>query len=64
MLLWRWTRKIILLGVTKGENSSNEGSDEEEEIVMLPSIERAEAETDCDSDISDDENEGLAHYNP
>ena len=37
---------------------------DEEETVILPPIERAEAETDCDSDISDDENEGLAHHMP
>ena len=44
--------------VTNGEDSSNVDSDEEEEITVLPPIERAEAETDCDSDIWDDENEG------
>ena len=49
--------------VTNDEDSSNIDCDEEE-IMILPPIERAEAETDCDSDISDDENEGLAHYNP
>ena len=50
--------------VTNGEDYSNVDSHEEEEIVMLPPIERAEAETDCNSDISDDENEGLAHHMP
>ena len=32
--------------VTKGEDSSNVDSDEEEKIVILPSTESAEAETD------------------
>ena len=50
--------------VTNGEDYSNVDSHEEEEIVMLPPIERAEAKTDCNSDISDDENEGLAHHMP
>ena len=50
--------------VTNGEVSSNVGSDEEEEIVILPPIERAQAETDCNSDISNNENEGLAHHMP
>ena len=50
--------------VTNGEDSSNVDSNEEEEIVILPPIERAETETDCDSDISDDKNEGLAHHMP
>ena len=50
--------------VTKGEDSSNVDSDEEEEIVVLPLIKRIEAEADCGSDISEDENEGLAHHMP
>ena len=50
--------------LTNGEDSSDVDSDEEEDIVILPFIERAEAETDCTSDISDDENEGLAHPMP
>ena len=37
--------------VTNGEDSSNIDSDEEKDIVKLLSIERAEAKTDCDSDI-------------
>ena len=37
---------------------------DEEETVILPAIERSEAETDYDSDISDEENEGLAHHMP
>ena len=32
--------------------------------MILPPIEKAEAETDCSSDISDVENEGLAHHLP
>ena len=50
--------------VTNGEDSSNGDEDEEEEIVMLLTIEIAEAKTNCDSDISDDENQGLAHHLP
>ena len=53
-MLWRWTRKIILSEIidfiTNGEDSSNVGSDEEDDIVILPPTERADAETDCDSD--------------
>ena len=37
---------------------------DEEETVILPAIERSEAETDYDSDTSDEENEGLAHHMP
>ena len=48
--------------VTNGKDSPNVDSDEEEDIVMLPPIERGEAKTNCDNDISDDENEGLAHH--
>ena len=57
-----YTLSEVIDFVTNGEDSSNVDSDEEEEIVILPPIERAEAKTDCDSDISDDENEGLAHH--
>ena len=32
--------------------------------MTLPPIERAGAESDCDSDISDDKNEGLTQYMP
>ena len=48
--------------VTNGEDSSNVDSDEEEEVMILPPIEKAEAKNDCHSDIWDDENEGLAHH--
>ena len=34
------------------------------QIVILLPIERAEAESDCDSYISDGKNEGLAHHMP
>ena len=59
-----YTLSEVIDFVTNGENSSNVNSDEEEEIVVLPPIERVEAETDCYSDISDHENEGLAHQMP
>ena len=49
--------------VIKGEDFPNVDSDEEE-IVILPPIERAEAKTHCGSDISDGQNEGLAHHMP
>ena len=49
--------------VTNVEDSSNVDSDEEE-IVILPSIGKAEAKTDCDRDISDGKSEGLAHHMP
>ena len=32
--------------------------------MVLPPIKRIEAEADCGSDISEDENEGLAHHMP
>ena len=50
--------------VTSGKDSSNVYSDGEEEIVILPPTERAAAKIDCESDISDEENEGLAHHMP
>ena len=59
-----YTLSEVIDFVTNGEDSSNVDSDEEEDIVILPPVERAEAETDCDSDISDGENEGLAHNVP
>ena len=59
-----YTLSEVIYFVTNGENSSNVDSDEEKEIVILSPIERAETETDCDSDISDDENEGLANHMP
>ena len=34
------------------------------QIVILLPIERAGAESDCDSDISDGKNKGLAHHMP
>ena len=49
--------------VIKGEDFPNVDSDEEE-IVILPPIERAEAKINCGSDISDGQNEGLAHRMP
>ena len=53
-----YTLNEVIDFVTNGEDSSNVDSAEEEEIAIVPPIERAEAETDCDSDISKDENEG------
>ena len=50
--------------LTNGEYSSYVDSGEEEEIVISPPIQRVEAKTDCNSDISDDENEGVAHHMP
>ena len=48
--------------VTNNEDSSNGDSDEEEDTMILPPIEKAEA--NWDNDISDDENEGLADHMP
>ena len=48
--------------VTNNEDSSNGDSDEEEDTMILPPTEKAEA--DWDNDISDDENEGLADHMP
>ena len=59
-----YTHSEVIDFVTNGEDSSNVDSDEEEEIMILPPIEKAEAKTGCDSDIWDDENEGLAHHMP
>ena len=49
--------------VIKGEDFPNVDRDEEE-IVILPPFERAEAKSDCGSDISDGQNEGLANHMP
>ena len=59
-----YTLSEVIYFVTNGENSSNVDSDEEKEIVILSPIQKAETETDCDSDISDDENEGPANHMP
>ena len=59
-----YTHSEVIDFVTNGEDSSNVDSDEEEEIMILPPMEKAEAKTDCDSDILDDENEGLARHMP
>ena len=59
-----YTLSEVIDFVIKGENSSKVDSDEEEDIVVLPPIKRAEVEADCDSDSSEDENERLAHHMP
>ena len=41
-----YTLSKVIDFATKGEDSSNVDSDEEEKIVILPSTESAEAETD------------------
>ena len=46
-----YTHSEVTDFVTNGEDSSNVDSDEEEQIMILPPIEKAEAKTDCDSDI-------------
>ena len=46
-----YTHSEVIDFVTNGEDSSNVDSDEEEQIMILPPIEKAEAKTDCDSDI-------------
>ena len=38
--------------------------DEEPKLILFPPIKCAEYETDCDSDTSDDFNEGLVHHIP
>ena len=58
-----YTLSEVIDFVTNGRDPSNVDIDEEE-TVILPPFERAEVETDCDSDISVDENEGLAHHMP
>ena len=54
----------VIAFVTNSEDSWNVDSDVEEEIVILPPIEKAEAKIDCDSDIWDDKNEGRTHHMP
>ena len=57
-----YTLSKVIDFVTSGEYSSHVHSDEEEESLVLPSIERSTAKTDCDIDsISHDEIEGLSH---
>ena len=48
------------------DNSDIESSSEEDDhdLAMLPPIEKANAETDMDSDASNDMNDGLAHHLP
>ena len=51
--------------VTNWDESNFEDSEEVEfEVTILPPTVRADAETDCDSDASDDQNEGLIHHLP
>ena len=59
-----YTLSQVIGFVTNDEDSSNVGSDEEKQITILPPIEQAEAKNICDSDISDDKNEGLAYHMP
>ena len=48
------------------DNSDIESSSDEDDhdLAMLPPIENANAETDMDSDASDDMNDGLVHHLP
>ena len=48
------------------DNSDIESSSDKDDydFAMLPPIERANAETDMDSDASDDMNDGLVHHLP
>ena len=47
------------------DNRDIEISDEgDHDLVMLPPIEKANAETDMDIDASDDMNDGLVHHLP
>ena len=43
-------------------NSDIESSSDKDDLAMLPPIEKANAETDMDSDASDDMNDGLVHH--
>ena len=54
-----YTLSEVIDFVTNGEDSSNVDIVEKEEIVILPPIEKAEVETDCDNDISDDNTKDL-----
>ena len=48
------------------DNSDIESSSDKDDhdFAMLPPIEKANAETDMDSDASDDMNDGLVHHLP
>ena len=48
------------------DNSDIESSSDEDDhdLAMLPPIEKANAETDTDSDASDDMNDGFVHHLP
>ena len=48
------------------DNSDVESSSDEydHDLAMLPLIEKANAETDVDSDTSDDMDDGLVHHLP
>ena len=60
----KFTVNEIIDFVTNDDEDLDVDSDEEQELILLPPIERPEADTDCDSDASDDENEGLVHHLP
>ena len=50
---------------TEGNSDIESSSDEDDhDLAMLPPIEKANAETDVDSDASDDMNDGLVHHLP
>ena len=50
---------------TKDNSNIESSSDEDDpDLAMPPPIEKANAETDMDSDASDDMNDGLVHHLP
>lgn len=59
-----WVIWLNFLQIQRKKSSSNVDSNEEREIISFPPIKKPEAETDCDSNGSDDENEELLYHMP
>lgn len=63
-LFFRYTLNEVIDIITNKSDNDEEDSEDDNFIAMLPPSERADAQTDCDSDASDDMNEGLTHHLP
>ena len=62
-----YTLDEIIDFVTNNNNEllHKDASDEEDgKVIMFPPVEQHDAVTDCDSDASDDMNDGLVHHLP
>ena len=58
-----YTLDEIIDLVTNNELLHKDASDEEDgKVIMFPPVEQHDDVTDCDSDASDDMNDGLVHH--